>query len=279
MDLPLFYVIPIWMVALIIFAVTYGSMEISFRVGLRKRRSGRGREQDSRGDTVLAAMLAMLGLMLAFTYSFTVSRSDIRKEALLAELNALGTAFARADLLEEPHRSHLKGRLLEFARALQIRDRDFRETETIRETLSQVDEAQAAIWPATRAMVEDRGSMGPQEVAMVQAVNEVMDAHTARIQAVFDRLPTAIHLMLLLIAGASLSVAGYSAGRADALRRWRMSALILVISAIMVVIIDFDRPGSGFVRTNLQGFRELVAEMEQDLSSEGFEDQQGFPDS
>lgn len=266
MSLPYFYIIPIWIVALTFFALLYGCLEISYRVGIRKLSSGRGRKQDSRGDTVLAAMLAMLGLMLAFTYSFTVARSDNRKAAMLAELNALGTAFARADLLEEPYRSKLKGLLLDFTRAIQIDDEKFRYSNEISDALDQMSKAQLPIWPATREMVKANGSMGPQQVSMVHAINEVMDTHTARIQAVFDRLPTAIHLMLLFIACASLSVAGYSAGRADSLRRWRMSALILVISVIMIVIIDFDRPGSGFVTTNLEGFRQLVSEMERDSS-------------
>ena len=52
------------------------------------------------------------------------------------------------------------------------------------------------------------------------------------------------------------------------MRRWRITALILVIAAIMVVIFDFDRPGSGFVRTNLEGFQLLIAEMEHFLAEQ-----------
>ena len=251
---------------LLFFLFLYGSLEISYRLGLRSRRLGRGKDQDSRGDTVLASMLAMLGLVLAFTYSFTVTRSDNRKAASLEEVNALGTAFARADLLHEPHRTRLKTRLYEFAHSLDIDDKEFRKAEEIQETIDRVTKSQAAIWPTTRAAVKSKDAMGPQETALVQSINDLMDSHTARIQAAFDRLPTAIHLMLLFIAAASLSVAGYSSGRADTLRRWRMSCLILVITAIMVVIMDFDRPGSGFVRNNLTIFEQLISEMEADLS-------------
>ena len=161
MNLPFLYTIPIWVVALIFFAVLYGCLEISYRFGLRKERSGKGKKQDSRGDTVLAAMLAMLGLMLAFTYSFTVGRSDNRKSAALAEVNAVGTAFARADLLEEPHRTNLKTRLLDFTRAISIDDGAFLQSYQIEQTLARVDRARDAIWPVTREMVAARGTITP----------------------------------------------------------------------------------------------------------------------
>jgi hypothetical protein len=53
-------------------------------------------------------MLALLGLLLAFTYSFSLSRADMRKQAVINEANAIGTAFLRADLGAEPGRGELR---------------------------------------------------------------------------------------------------------------------------------------------------------------------------
>jgi len=41
--------------------------------------------------------------MLAFTYTFTLSRADLRKAAMIDESNALSSAFLTAGMIEEPN--------------------------------------------------------------------------------------------------------------------------------------------------------------------------------
>src|SRR5215471_10833476 len=49
--------------------------------------------------TILPAVLTLLGLLVGFSFSMTVSRFDPRKNFEEAEANAIGTAYVRADLL------------------------------------------------------------------------------------------------------------------------------------------------------------------------------------
>ena len=50
---------------------------------------------------VQSAALTLLGLIVGFSFSMAVSRYDQRKNLEEAEANAIGTEFARADLLPE----------------------------------------------------------------------------------------------------------------------------------------------------------------------------------
>ena len=50
------------------------------------------------GGVVLTSMFALLGLLRALTYHFTVTRFDGRKQGIVDEVNAISTAFLRADL-------------------------------------------------------------------------------------------------------------------------------------------------------------------------------------
>jgi hypothetical protein len=70
---------------------------------------------DSR-DIAMGSMFALLGLIMAFTYAFTVSRADHRKQAIVNEANTIGTAFLRVELASEPGRSELRRLLLDYAR-------------------------------------------------------------------------------------------------------------------------------------------------------------------
>src|SRR5262249_49676276 len=49
--------------------------------------------------TVESALYALLGLMIAFTFSGASSRFDLRRAQTVQEANAIGTAYLRVDLL------------------------------------------------------------------------------------------------------------------------------------------------------------------------------------
>ena len=56
-------------------------------------------DQASQFTAVQAAVLALLGLLLGFSFSMGVARYDTRKNAEIAEANAIGSAFARTGSL------------------------------------------------------------------------------------------------------------------------------------------------------------------------------------
>jgi hypothetical protein len=61
-------------------------LEIGYRIGRR--------EKEYEGtSTVEAAVLGLLGLILAFTLGAVQTRLDTRRELIIKEANAIGTAF------------------------------------------------------------------------------------------------------------------------------------------------------------------------------------------
>jgi len=72
MEMPGLYDIPLWVDALAFVLLLSVAVEAGYRIGLRQRRASDSAEKATRGDVTLSAMLALLGLMLAFTYAFTL---------------------------------------------------------------------------------------------------------------------------------------------------------------------------------------------------------------
>lgn len=202
--------------------------------------------------------------MLAFTYASGVSRFDARKDAVIKEANALGTAFHRADLVAEPAHSELKMVFLDYARTRIIETGTVSTIQDRQLTLENTLEKLEKIWPATKRMIE-QNKPGPIEASMVAGINDVIDAHTIRLAAILDKLPRVIMWMLVFISSASLAVSGYNAGIQGRMSRWRMSAFALVLTFLMLVILDFDRPNDGFVVVSNLSIEATVAEMEADL--------------
>jgi len=60
--------------------------------------------------TIEAAVFALLGLLLGFTFADGISHLDRRRELIVQEANAIGTAYLRLDLLQagqQPEMRHL----------------------------------------------------------------------------------------------------------------------------------------------------------------------------
>ncbi len=83
---------------LVFFALMLTASEAGFRFG---RRRGKQTSEDTKSEisTVEAGILGVLGLLLGFTMSMAVTRFEVRKQLVLEEANAIGTAHLRTQLL------------------------------------------------------------------------------------------------------------------------------------------------------------------------------------
>jgi hypothetical protein len=250
----------------LILLVLLSAMEIGFRLGSRQHRASKGAADEAKTDVTLAAMLTMLGLMLAFTYSFSMGRADLRKQALITEVNAISTAFLRADLAPEPEEAGLRQCLLDYARSRLIPPGGFKNLGQVEDAKQRSLQALSRLWPATKSVIARDGGMSePQKALLVQAINDVLDAHTARMSVMYDHLPTVVLVLLLLIAASCMAVAAYNASLNGQPSRWRMTAFVFILSALMYVIVDFDMIFRGFIRIDHQSLELLVHEMEANM--------------
>lgn len=261
MDMWYLYDLPIWATGLLIAAALLVAMEMGYEVGKRKRLATTECDAAEGSDVALASVLALLGLVLAFTYSYTLSRQDARKQAVLEEANALGTAFLRASLAPEPSRSELRTILLDYAQTRDVTGEQAATRDAIRKIIERSLQAQALIWPATERMVKAQAP-GPVATAIVQSINEVLDMHGKRLVAVRDRLPGVVFALMVFIAAAAMFITGFHAGRQGSLNRWRLALLGVVLAAVITVITDFDRPLSGLVQVDQQPIVDVIRDME-----------------
>src|SRR5262245_43324784 len=105
---------PIWGVFLATVAVALLSIEGGFRLGQYRRRRSVQEDRPPVGEMV-AATLALLAFLLAFTFGLAASRFDVRRGLVVDEANAIGTTYLRAALLPEPHRTAVRKLLRNYA--------------------------------------------------------------------------------------------------------------------------------------------------------------------
>ena len=241
-----------------------GALEAGYFVGVWQHDKWQDAE-DGGGNLVLTSVLALLALLLAFTFADGVSHYKTRKQAVIGEANAIGTAFLRADLVADPGRTELKTALLDYARTRAVDISKISSMEEVQETVEKSFELMAKLWPTTLSILNQKPP-GPVEATLVTAINEVIDWHTIRNMAVFDRLPTIVILLLFFITSAAMAVAGFNAGLSGKMSRWRMTIFAMVLVGVVSVVRDFDNPLFGFIVVSNDSIHSVVTEMEAGLT-------------
>jgi hypothetical protein len=91
-------------------------LEMGRRLGLRRLAldSEAGREGFG---VVGGAIFALMGLLIAFTFSGAASRFDTRRQLVVEEANAIGTAYLRLDLLPASAREALRKSFRDYLEA------------------------------------------------------------------------------------------------------------------------------------------------------------------
>jgi hypothetical protein len=91
--------------AVIMLALTFGLflgmllfLEIGRRIGVRRMKDDSEAGAEGIG-AVDGAVFAVLGLLIAFTFSGATARFDSRRQLIVEETNDIGTAYRRLDLL------------------------------------------------------------------------------------------------------------------------------------------------------------------------------------
>ena len=262
------YQIPLWMLVVLFPLVLLFALEIGFRLGNRSRGIDPSIGERGASDVTLTAMLALLGLMLAFTYSFSLSRADLRKVALIDEVNAIGTAFLRADLLSEPGRREVRQRLFDYAKSRHVEPGTIKTRSQLEAVVDRSVRLQSRIWPSLKLALRQSSEMSaPERALLISATNDVLDAHTKKMAVIYDRLPTAVLGLLLLIASASLAMAGYNSALRRRGNRWRLTSFAMVLAGLMYIILDYDMMMRGLIQVDQQSMILLIEEMEKAVSA------------
>ena len=244
--------LPIWGVFLTTVAVVLLAVEGGFRLGQYRRRRSEQEDRPPVGEMV-AATLALLAFMLAFTFGLAASRFDVRRGLVIDEANAIGTTYLRAGLLPEPHRSDVRNLLREYV--------DVRleavQPDKLSQSISRSEELHARLWAHAVAV----GEKNPGSIVVglfIGSLNEVIDLHAKRLAlGVRSRIPGTIWAALSFVAIIGTSVMGYHAGLAGSGRSLALLALVLAFSAVVTLIADLDRPQEGLLRVSQQTMIDL----------------------
>jgi hypothetical protein len=223
--------------------------EIGFRTGSRKR--GTANESiKSQTNSVLASMLGLLALLLGFTFSLALQRYEDRSQAVVGESNAIGTAYLRARLLPIELRSEMQSQLRQY---LSVRIREGRadpgDTAERASMARQTNMIAAQLWDQAVRAVEIDGRPATTGL-FIQSLNELFDASDKR-QSAFDRhVPEIVLFIMFATFIMTTATLGYASGVSGHRVTLAAFTLVMLITFVVYLIIDLDRPKRGFIQVS-----------------------------
>jgi protein-S-isoprenylcysteine O-methyltransferase Ste14 len=244
---------PIWAVFLATTLVVLLAIEVGYRRGrVVQSRSEADREKEAPVGAMVSAALGLLALLLAFTFGMAEDSFQARRVALQQEANAIRHTYLRAQMLAEPHRTEVRNILRAY-----VDDRlKWAEVGT-RGVMPSSAALLDRLWAQTVA-VGDQG-MGLDIVAsFVDSVSEIIRLNEERwLLRERSRIPLAFGAVVFLIAILTFAAMGYHAGVAGTIRSPAMVAVAVVFSLVIMLIVDLNRPGQGFINISQEPMAEL----------------------
>src|SRR5882672_10352973 len=150
------------------------------------------------GGAAEGAVFAVLGLFLAFSFSGAGNRFDQRRQLIVQEANAIGTAWLRIDILPQDRQPAMRDL---FRRYLDARLETYRlvpDMPAVAKANSRAMQLQRDIWSASVDAARASGETAPFTVYLT-SLNPVFDITTTRTAVTRFHPPTAVFLMIGLL--------------------------------------------------------------------------------
>jgi hypothetical protein len=224
-------------------------IEAGRRIGVRRLAAD---PEGARAGTgaIEGAVFALLGLLIAFTFTGAASRFDHRRDLVVQETNAIGTAYLRLDALPAAAQPALREA---FRRYLDTRIEVYRalpDLAAARDALARATVIQGEIWDQAVAAAQAPGALSAAPMLLLPALNEMFDITTTRTMAALTHPPAIVFGMLFALALASALLAGYSMAGSRA-RNWLHAVgFAAVMAASVYVILDLEFPRLGLIRVD-----------------------------
>jgi hypothetical protein len=235
---------------LVIAGVLAVAMIVLIEAGRRAgvRRLGKLPDGATTSNVVVdTAVLGLMGLLLAFTFSGAASRWEWRRSLVVQEANNIGTAYLRLDLLPREHQPKLRETFRQYVASRLAIYRKLPDIAAAREELERSSAIQDRLWGEVVSAAKE--TQNPAVISLVVSnVNEMLDITTTRTAAAEAHLPHIVFVMLAATVLAGSLLVGYdTAGNRQ--RSWiHIATYTILLSVSVYLILELEYPRLGFIR-------------------------------
>lgn len=237
-------------------------MLICLKAGHMLGRKRRPREKEDGGNALDGVVFALLGLLLAFSFSESLTNYNAHRDHLTKEANDIAGLHSHLNLLPNEHGAAIRSLLVPYAEARLDATRATVNSPAELEALNRGERLQNEIWARIVAFAH-ASSNGV-------AANQIIDAFDAMAGAPAElsadkrsHMPKIIYILIFVLTLMSALVAGYGMAEHAMLPTIRIVIFSVAVVATIYVIVDLEYPRSGFLNSapDNQTLSEVIADM------------------
>ena len=247
LQLSLLQSTPTIVVAISIFVLLITFYFLGFRLRSRVKENNQLETTEDLG-AINGALLGLLAMLLAFTFSMANSRYDTRRELVIEEANDIGTAILRTDVYPDSMRTILRSRLKDYVDARIAFYQVGMDMEKMIDRYNKANEISAEVWSIV-ANYARQDNITTKTSELIPALNAMIDITTTRRAAGESTIPDSIMYFLFSLCLCSAFLLGY-----DRKNKFDLIVVVgfaLMLSATVFTIIDLDRPRSGLINMDI----------------------------
>lgn len=195
------------------------------------------------------AVFALLGLIIAFTFSGAGDRFEARRALVTEEANAIATAYLRVGLLPPDAQPALKVQLKRYA-ALRSKAPHGEELKDDNPWFVASEQAEDRMWDEALA-ASLRPDAPPQAATvLLPALNTMFDVASTRLRATRDHPPSTIYIFLVGLSLMAALLVGYATAE-NSSRSWLHPVVLAGLTALsFYVILDLEFPRIGLIQVS-----------------------------
>lgn len=243
-----------WIIASMLVPLMLAAWGAGWWIGWRQRRADYEPPVSKFDD----ASLAVLGLLLGFTFSMAIVKHDQRRLMVVADSNAIGDFYTCATLLNEPVRTKLQAVIRDYAQLRFDLARQHADPSRLETALPRMRSMQGQM---TELVAQALQNGTPISVSLTNTLNGVTSNHAVRLSAIRDRLPPSIILLLFVAAALSTMLVGRQQGVSGAAEIAGTVCFIVLVSFTVYVTLDLNQPERGLITISQEPFEHLLSSM------------------
>jgi hypothetical protein len=220
-----------------------GAAEFGAWIG---QRFHRGATDGADISTMTGVALGLVALLLAFSFSLSLSRYDARRSQVLEEANAIGSTANFALMLPEPAREPILTLLRDYT-AVRIGLGVPFDPAKFQRDVARSLELQTRLWQQAVAVTAE----APQSLPVyrfVGSLNEMNNIHERRLTSLRYHVPGAVMVMLIGVSMVAMGFTGYNAGVTGTRRRIATLIMSLTVAGVIMLVVDLDQPERGLIQ-------------------------------
>ncbi len=251
---------PLWLIAVIMLTTFPLAVEAGYRLHRQLTRGSADAQHQVGAGYIVSAALALLGLLIGFTFAMAAERYETRRQLVVDEANAIGTTYLRAQLFDEPERSRLSGSLVQYLKARQAFSNSKGDAVGLAAAHARTTGIQAGLWLDVRQALRTPAGV-PLTTSMLQTVNQMFDLASEREAALDARVPADVLNTLVGFVVVTALVMGYALAAGGRRHLMASSGLFVLVAVAILLIIDLDQPRTGNVRVPQAPLDQLAADI------------------